>query len=112
MVLFHAAILFGNVGKMDEAISTLNSVIQTDPGYSAAYLNLGQAYGMKEDFKNAEQAFRKYLERNPNNLDGMHGLAITLLKLGDKPGAKQLFEKILERDPNNTQVRQLLAETI
>ncbi|GEM_PF-1210637 len=68
---FHRAILFGNAGKMNEAISVLNTVIQTIPTlYLNTYLNLGQAYRMRGEFIKSGR-FKKQFELQSNYAEGM-----------------------------------------
>jgi tetratricopeptide (TPR) repeat protein len=109
-ILFRSAIMSGNAGNMQDAIATLNYLIQINPRYTDAYLNLGQAYGMTGDFPNSEKAFRKYLDLRPGDSDAMQGLATTLVKIGNKNEARELCRKIIEREPGNMAAQQMLKE--
>lgn len=50
----------------------------------------------------AETAFRKALASSPNNVDGLLGLASTLVEKKQNRAAYQLFQKAYEIEPGNT----------
>jgi tetratricopeptide (TPR) repeat protein len=59
--------LFGE-GKLDEAIVLFQKVLKTDPGDCALYRYLGTSYVKIGDKAKAYQAFRKFVEVCPNDM--------------------------------------------
>lgn len=64
-----------NEGKYDEAIAKFNAVIVELPKCFDCYNNLGTIYARKQDWAKAEEAFKKTLELNPDNVEAFSGLA-------------------------------------
>jgi len=64
-----------NEGKYDEAIEKFNAVIVELPKCFDCYNNLGTIYARKQDWAKAEEAFKKTLELNPDNVEAFSGLA-------------------------------------
>jgi cytochrome c-type biogenesis protein CcmH/NrfG len=64
-----------NEGKYDEAIVKFNAVIAEIPKCFDCYNNLGTIYVRKNELDKAEEAFKKALELNPDNVEAYSGLA-------------------------------------
>jgi len=69
------AIAAMNAGRDDEAIAKFNAILVTVPACTDCLYNLGVAYSHKQDWSNAEQAFKKLLAVRPDNADAYNGLA-------------------------------------
>ncbi|HOQ50281.1 MAG TPA: tetratricopeptide repeat protein, partial [Candidatus Atribacteria bacterium] len=59
-------------------------------------LHLGWVYYKKGDSEEAEEAFRKILNKNPKNFQARYFLAATLIEEGRKEEAKEELTYILE----------------
>src|ERR1041384_1868750 len=70
------------------------------PNYSPAYNILGYAYRQNDDYANAEQAFKKYIELIPNDPNPYDSYAELLLKMGKFDDAITQYRKALSIDPN------------
>lgn len=73
--LFAEGAALTNEGKYDEAIVKFNAVIVEIPKCFDCYNNLGTIYIRKQEWDKAEEAFKKTLELNPDNVEAFNGLA-------------------------------------
>ena len=64
-----------NSGKHDEAIAKFNLVLADMPKCTECHVNIGATYAMKKDYAQAEAAYKKALELDPNSSDAYFGLA-------------------------------------
>jgi tetratricopeptide (TPR) repeat protein len=62
-------------GRHDEAIAKFNEVAAKVPTCVDCYYNIGVAYAAKQDYGQAEAAFKKTLELRPDSADAYTGLA-------------------------------------
>jgi Tfp pilus assembly protein PilF len=72
---FAEAASLSNSGKYDEAIAKFNEVLKDVPKCTECYVNIGSSYAMKKDYEQAEIAYKKALEIDPNSVDSYNGLA-------------------------------------
>jgi tetratricopeptide (TPR) repeat protein len=70
-----AAVEAMKAGRHDEAIAKFNEVIAKMPTCADCYYNIGTAYVAKQDYAQAETAFKKMLELKPDAAEGYTGLA-------------------------------------
>jgi tetratricopeptide (TPR) repeat protein len=69
-----AAIEAMKAGRHDEAIVKFNEVVAKVPTCSDCYYNLGVAYASKQQYAEAETAFKKVIELKPDSADAYTGL--------------------------------------
>jgi Tfp pilus assembly protein PilF len=70
-----AALAAMKAGNHDEAIAKFNEVIAQAPNCAECYYNIGVAHTQKQQPAEAEVAFKKAIEINPNSADAYTGLA-------------------------------------
>jgi tetratricopeptide (TPR) repeat protein len=70
-----AAVEAMKAGRHDEAIAKFNEVIAKLPTCADCYLNIGQASMAKQDYAQAETAFKKAIELKPDSAEAYTGLA-------------------------------------
>ena len=70
------------------------------PDYSPAYNMLGYSYRQADDYANAEQAFKKYIELIPNDPNPYDSYAELLLRMGKFPESIEQYRKALTIDPH------------
>jgi tetratricopeptide (TPR) repeat protein len=70
-----AAVEAMKAGRHDEAIAKFNEVLAKLPTCADCYLNIGQASMAKQDYAQAETAFKKALELKPDSAEAYTGLA-------------------------------------
>ncbi|WP_165357184.1 tetratricopeptide repeat protein [Sphingosinicella sp. CPCC 101087] len=102
----------GSPGTIDDVVASLQEQLRRDPDNHGNWFLLGMAYRGSERFAEAEQAFRRAMELEPDNADyPAHVGEALLLQGGDTPPpeAEQLFRRALELEPGNAQARYYLA---
>ena len=72
---FSEGVTLSNSGKHDEAIAKFNEVAALVPKCPECYLNIGANYTQKKDWAQAEAAYKKAIEIDPNSGDAYNGLA-------------------------------------
>jgi tetratricopeptide (TPR) repeat protein len=70
-----AAVEAMKAGRHDEAIAKFNEVLAKMPTCADCYYNIGTAYVAKQDYAQAETAFKKMLELKPDAPEAYTGLA-------------------------------------
>lgn len=89
------------------AIGILRGIIAGNPESELAeesQINIGRAYYMLGDYKNAFMAYEQLIERNPGTrklkelLEKEFQVGVAQMKVDEK-GAIKVFEKIIERNP-------------
>ncbi len=89
------------------AIGILRGIIASNPESELAeesQINIGRAYYMLGDYKNAFIAYEQLIEQNPGTrklkelLEKEFQVGVAQMK-GDENGAIKVFEKIIERNP-------------
>jgi len=77
-----------------------------------SFVRAAEEFRRDDDLANAEGAFRKALELNPNNVEARAGLATVFLSQG-KPGeAEAQLRKILEIDPDDSNILSKLGAAL
>lgn len=79
---------YTKLGKLDESIETLRAFAEKNPRSAMTYLLLGQGHQAKEQFEQAEAAYRKVLEIAPGTPRAELGLGTVLVRLGRRDEAK------------------------
>lgn len=72
---FDEGVKLGNEAKYDEAIAKFNEVATALPKCVECYANIGEFYSRKQDYAQAEAAYKKALEINPSFAQAYSGLA-------------------------------------
>ncbi len=85
----------------DTAIYFLNRAVQINPKSEKAYKDLGVAYGISKDYKNALAAMNKSFELDPKDDQLLLNIGITYMQLKDYKQAAQIFEKVLGINPKS-----------
>ncbi len=80
--------------------------VEADPD-----LDLGSQFYEEGNYKEAEAAFRRAVERNPENVDANYGLALSLLRLDEIDEAIVLLEKVQQENPRLIEVYLALGES-
>ncbi|HVA95905.1 MAG TPA: tetratricopeptide repeat protein [Candidatus Dormibacteraeota bacterium] len=96
-------------GKTQQAISTLQAILQHAPT-AGLYDLLGDAYTQSHDLPNAEQAYRKATDAQPDEIRHRRSLAQTLLDEEKYPEALQQYLRLSEMDSNDPDNFLRLAE--
>ena len=81
--------------SLDEAIKNYKKAVFVEPKFAEAWVNLGNAYGLKSEYNNALSAFDKAIAIDPVYGKALYGKAITLRNLGNLKAAMEIANTIL-----------------
>jgi tetratricopeptide (TPR) repeat protein len=96
-------------GKSQEAISALQGVLQRAPT-AHLYDMLGDAYNQIHDLPNAEAAYRKASQAQPDDISHRRGLAQTLLSEEKYPEALEQYQNLSQMDADDPENYLRMAE--
>lgn len=88
-----------NAGQIDEAITDLNSVLESSPAHGGALGMAGLAYRRKQNYEKSLTYYLKAAEVQPNNMQALFNLGIAYALAEDKDGA---FETLIKVKESNT----------
>lgn len=95
-----------------QAIQTLRQVLEIEPNFEPALMNLGVLSMQSNQYDKAADRFRAVLRVNPNNHNATVGLAYSLVELNQKPQAKKLLEDLLAHKDLEAPLRQEVSNTL
>lgn len=96
-------------GMLRRAIEQFQSITEKDAGDTDAWVTLGRLQRMAQNSVEAEKAFRKALETDPNNEYALQGLALLYSDLGDVKAAIEMWRQLAAQNPNPRVLRALAA---
>jgi tetratricopeptide (TPR) repeat protein len=88
-----------NEDMVKRAIEQYRKVGEKEPADLDTWLMLGRLYKVAQNSVDAEKAYRKALELDPNNEDAMTGLAMVYADLGDNKSASEMLRKVADKSP-------------
>ncbi len=100
--------------RYEEAINHFQQAVSLDPTLPMARLYLATAYSQQvvpnlktpDNLKNAQlaiQNFQMVLEKQPNNINALKGIAALYLNIQNFDEAKAYQRKVIEADPNDAE---------
>lgn len=99
-----AALNLEEIGRGDEAVSTLQKAISENPQSIDPLMALGNLYRSRKDFKNASDAYEKAImllgSPQPGHWNLFYSSGIALERLKRWPEAESRFKKALELSPD------------
>lgn len=98
-----------NLGKMPEALSDFQEMVNINPSDGDARYNLGAVYGTMQDYRKAIIEFNKSLKIKPNNISAYYGLGMSYQKIGRLDKARGVYNKVLELSPGDPTATAALA---
>ena len=90
---FKIADLLRDLGKKDEAIQMLETLVKTKPDCYEASILLGELLCEQERFKEAANVYNEALRYKPADFDLYYNLGIVYTRLSDFQMAKEMYEK-------------------
>jgi len=92
-------------GKINEemvrkSIEQYQIITQKDPNDLESWLTLGRLQRVAQNSVEAEKAFKKALEREPNNEDALTGLAMVYSDVGDTKSMVEVLKQVADKAPN------------
>lgn len=89
-----------NEEMLRKAIEQYTRISEKDPADRDSWLMLGRLQKVAQNSVEAEAAYKKVLELDPENEDAMTGLAMVYSDVGDTDAATELLSKVAEKNPN------------
>jgi len=96
-------------GKLKQAIEQYQKVVEKEPKDAESWVMLGRLYGVSNNSLEAEKAFNKALEADPENEDAITQLAVLYSELGDSKRAIERLKQATSKNPSERMLT-LLAE--
>lgn len=97
-------------GRYAEAASTLNGILEANPGDLGVRFWLGRSLLEQGKLREAEGEFLTILGDKPGSADSRLWLGVALAKQGKKAQARQALEAVLEAQPKQKLAREWLAK--
>lgn len=97
------------LGRPQEAIADLESVLRINPQHYEANFNLGGLYFDAKNYDKAASFYQKAVVVNPKSDNGFYRLAETYQQMRIKDAAVQNCQKALQINPNNEYAKKLMA---
>ena len=96
-----------NEAMLRQSTQEYQKITELAPKDADAWVWLGRLQSASQNIDAAEVAFRKALELEPDNEDGLTGLATVLGIKGDGTGAADLLKKASEKNPSPDSLKRL-----
>lgn len=90
-----------NRGQSDAAITALQESVRKKPTFADGYALLGQAYTQKQQFADAEAAYRHSLSIRPNDEPVLYQLGVVLLAQHRASEAMSIFTQLAKSNAKN-----------
>jgi len=99
--LYNKALALDNLGRLDEAITYYQKVLEITPNDTDSLSNIGLAYYNLGEPAKAITYYDKVLSINPDDADALYNKGLALEKLGAKNNATSYFKKVLAVNPSD-----------
>jgi len=96
-----------NETMVRQATQEYQKITELAPKDADSWVWLGRLQSASQNTDAAERAFKKALEIEPENEDGLTGLATVLGIKGDEAGAAELLKKASEKNPSPDSLKRL-----
>jgi tetratricopeptide (TPR) repeat protein len=107
----HAALLYQELGALDQAVAFMQQRIENTPQNPEFHLYLGSFYEQMEDYAKAEQALKAGLAIDPENARIYFRLGVVYDKWGKKDASIEAMRTVLEYEPDNANALNYLGYT-
>jgi tetratricopeptide (TPR) repeat protein len=108
--LFRRAIEASEKKHYEQAVSLLRQIVATDPADFPAWQELGTAYFIQKNFREAEQAFAQALGKNPDYTLALISLGRLRIAVKKFDEAIAVLRHALEVQPRSPQANYFLGE--
>lgn len=96
-------------GYLRKAIEQYQKITEKDPADTESWLMLGRLNKLSQNSPEAEKAYKKALENDPDNEDALTGLAMVYADLGDSKQAADMLKRAAAKNPNGRSLTALAS---
>lgn len=97
-------------GRLDEALTTLNSAVEQHPESSLAYTRLGGVRVLRQEYSKSIESFQRAIMLDQSNANAFVGLAVAYLHLGQYTHAREALKQAEKLDASKkAEIGKLLA---
>jgi len=89
-----------NEDMLKQAIDQYKQITERDAKDMESWLTLGRLYRVAGNTVDAEKAYKRAMEIDPNSEDALTGLAVVYSDIGDTKKAIEMLRVVTERDPS------------
>jgi len=107
--LFHAAVQAEETGDKQHAIALYEEILELDPGYAAASINLGTVFFHLRQYGRAEELYRRATEADPEYVLAYFDLGNVLDELGRLEESIAAYVKAIALSPRYADAHYNLA---
>ena len=109
--LFNLALLLSeSEGRALDSGPVLRQLLSHHPDHVKGLILLGDLYvNHLGDLAAAERCYRRILDLDPGNVQGLHNLCVVILEGGDLPGARECLRKATVMAPGEEYIRRHLG---
>jgi len=97
---------------LQKGIHHFEEALRIDPADADCLFSLGRIYLKIHEYEKSEQYLRRYLQANPNAMDGNYYLTIACMELGKYELALETVQLLQVERPDSLQIRMLKAEIL
>jgi len=94
---------------LKKSIEEYKKITELDPKDVESWLMLGRLHKVAQNSVDAQNAYKKALEVDPDNEDALTGLAMVYADLGDNTSAADLLKKLAAKNPTPRSLQALAA---
>jgi superkiller protein 3 len=100
-----------DAGDYDTALGLFRDILAENPTIATAYVGIGDIHLIREDFDEAEPAFRRAAQLEPRNFDAQLGHGLALHMLSRFAEAVLAFHRALTIEPDSVEANLAIATT-
>lgn len=93
--------LLNELGKKDEAVEMLRTLLKNKPQIYEATKMLGEIYLEKKEFKNAIEVYTNAVKHYPDKYEIYYNLGVCYARINDFEIARKCFQKTVELNEDN-----------
>jgi tetratricopeptide (TPR) repeat protein len=99
----------GKAGNLETALTELAKAVELDSNFWQAWINLGNVFFHRKDYKNAEASYLRALDIIPDSPDVFYNLANYYMVTGDTTKAVIYYQRVEELAPEYPSVAEILS---
>jgi predicted O-linked N-acetylglucosamine transferase (SPINDLY family) len=103
------ALLHVQRGQIDQGIAVVHRILAKEPRLLPAWLLLGNAQRLRDDWPQAEAAYRQALQIAPRDRDARYNLALLLLQKGEYCEAETWARQLVTENPRDADAWTILG---